>query len=129
MLHNAILHTTNGVSRRPRHGRYVVRPTVHPARDTAAARRQYRWLREMAAISADHHYWALVLKEVDACTVTTAYIKSGGAWSSGEHAQHDRTVRDRVFAVCSCAARLAATSECTLPPELWRLILGAVALL
>jgi hypothetical protein len=83
----------------------------------------------MAVNSPDHHYWALVLKEVDACTVTTAYLKSCGVWSLEEHAQHDRTVRDRVFAVCLCAARLTTMSKSDLPPELWLLILGAVSLL
>jgi hypothetical protein len=139
VLHSAILHTIDRVLRRPRaqgrtamsswERRYVVRPTLHPARDTAAARSQHRWLVEMATNSPDHHYWALVLQEVNACTVTTAYLKSCGEWSLEGHAQHDRTVRDRVFAVHLCAARLVATSECTLPPELWRLILGAVPLL
>lgn len=123
VLHSAILHTLDSEFG-------VERPFLEAALSSAwLARRQHRWLVEMAANSPNRHYWALVLKEVAACTITTAYLKSCGVWSLAEHAQHDRAVRDRVFAVHLCAARLAATSKPDLPPELWLLILGAVSLL
>ena len=108
---------------------YTVVDTLHPTRaacDTTAALAQYAFLKSLAE---DDREWAGVLAEVDACSVTTAFLTSCRPWSSRDHRKHDKTVQRRVFTVYVCAARFEARTAFALPAELWESILGTTSLI